>query len=167
MKACRGCVCVSRRVCTGLVSTVSIRGEWSVVWDVRGTCSERRKGLDSWSLLGRCLFKRGWRTRYYERVVSNLVRRGRTTRQMLGWASRVLLEIFEVQSGSVDVVLIVLDSGVFLGLMEELMEFSMVVCATFKRLLDWVWRTLINFGCLKIMSILVVLILCGIGSSKQ
>lgn len=48
----------------------------------------------------------------------------------------MLLEIFEVQSGSVDVVLIVLDSGVFLGLMEELMEFSMVVCATFKRLLD-------------------------------
>lgn len=39
----------------------------------------------------------------------------------------MLLEIFEVQSGSVGVVLIVLDSGVFLCLMEELVEFSMVV----------------------------------------
>lgn len=39
----------------------------------------------------------------------------------------MLLEIFEVQSGSVGVVLIVLDSGVFLGLMEELVEFSMVI----------------------------------------
>jgi len=60
-------------------------------------------------------------------VVSNVVRRGRVTRQLLDRASRMSLEIFKVQSGSLDVVLIVLDSCVFLGSMKELIEFSMVV----------------------------------------
>jgi len=60
-------------------------------------------------------------------VVSNVVRRGRVTRQLLDRASRMSLEIFKVQSGSLDVVLIVLDSCVFLGSMKELIEFSMMV----------------------------------------
>jgi len=60
-------------------------------------------------------------------VVSNVVRRGRVTRQLLDRASRMSLEIFKVQSGSLDVVLIVLESCVFLGSMKELIEFSMVV----------------------------------------
>ena len=60
-------------------------------------------------------------------MVSNVVRRGRVTRQLLDRASRMSLEIFKVQSGSLDVVLIVLDSCVFLGSMKELIEFSMVV----------------------------------------
>jgi len=49
------------------------------------------------------------------------------TRQMLDRASRVSLEIFKVQSGSLDVVLKVLDSCAFLGSMKELIEFSKVV----------------------------------------
>ena len=60
-------------------------------------------------------------------MVSNVVRRGRVTRQLLDRASRMSLEIFKVQSGSLDVVLIVLDSCVFLGSMKELIEFSMMV----------------------------------------
>jgi len=60
-------------------------------------------------------------------VVSNVVRRGRVTRQLLDRASRMSLEIFKVQSGSLDVVLIVLGSCVFLGSMKELIEFSMMV----------------------------------------
>ena len=82
--------------------------------------------LGLWCLLGRCSFEQGWNERY-ERVVSNVVRRGRVTRQLLDRVSRMSLEIFKVQSGSLDVVLIVLDSCVFLGSMKELIEFSMVV----------------------------------------
>lgn len=60
-------------------------------------------------------------------MVSNVVRRGRVTRQLLDRASRMSLEIFKVQSGSLDVVLKVLDSCAFLGSMKELIEFSKVV----------------------------------------